>query len=376
MNLNDAILRVIEATKEVENGRVFGDEEDLFTRNEMIKINACTSRTQVESRLLPLVVKWADTHMKNNGWIYPPVTEVPEMVLQALRKNSGDGTDEVYSSTKSTGSTYLKSEFKSFWDVDKGPTHCTEKLLSKVIAYRMGLNTSKLYTYKVDGEEVSVQETFDINFSTIRRGFVVGHSVPSFFKPAIACAIYRRWLGDVPSPTVWDPSSGFGARMLGFFAAYPGGTYIGNEPASKIRADLTRVAGLLNGNSVIRPEGSELKGVGPKSVDMVFTSPPYFDLEKWYKEPGQCWLDYPNMKSWSDNYWIPTLRHAAEGIKPGGKVVINIGPAYRDLTIRLALGVGLKLQHEQQLSIGRDAFSRKKGKVEGRFEPILIFGKN
>ena len=111
-----------------------------------------------------------------------------------------------------------------------------------VLAYRLGLNDSKPYEYQVNGKKIVSNETFDITPKQIRRGCVVQRRAVSWFQPALAAKIWSGVLQSRSRPTVWDPSSGFGARMLGFAAMFPDGTYIGCEPATMTHADNSALA--------------------------------------------------------------------------------------------------------------------------------------
>jgi hypothetical protein len=74
-------------------------------------------------------------------------------------------------SSSTHGSDWLKSRVKSFWEVDRGPVKAfqSDKILQSVLSYRLGLNNSKLYDYVLlDGEKVSVHETFDMTLRDVR----------------------------------------------------------------------------------------------------------------------------------------------------------------------------------------------------------------
>jgi DNA modification methylase len=109
--------------------------------------------------------------------------------------------------------------------------------------------------------------------------------------------------------------------------------------------------------------------------DLVFTSPPYFDREKYFEERGQCWLDHPTESDWFKNYLIPTLTTARDHLADDGKIVLNVDDVRRHLIIDAADKLGLKLVDELKLSIGRDHFSRKAGIQDAKTEPILIFSR-
>jgi hypothetical protein len=381
--LNALVHRLDALCAEVaERPRKLEDSETLLTREELILVTREAGTAAVETEILPRVMLLAQAHVRVWGWFYPSDERGLAEAIRVTR--TAGGADATLSSRSHAGTSFLHDRFHSFWDVAEGPAAAFEKpaLLRNVLRYRIGLNNSKDYTYKLStGEVVRTRETFDINLKNIRRGFVVQRQTASFFKPSVACSLYRKWITDTDAPTVWDPSCGFGARLLGFASAFPRGEYLGNEPATKTHRDVAALAeelclaGELAGASVIRA-GSEVETpFGPETLDLVFTSPPYFDLERYYDEPGQCWRDYPTERAWYENYLLPTVAAAFVGLKAGCRMVLNVDARRKPLALRAAEEVGFLLEQEDMLVLGADHFTRKReGGVE-RGEPVLVFRK-
>jgi hypothetical protein len=381
--LNALVHRLDALCAEVaERPRKLEDSETLLTREELILVTREAGTAAVETEILPRVMLLAQAHVRVWGWFYPSDERGLAEAIRVVR--AAGGADAALSSRSHAGTSFLHDRFHSFWDVAEGPATAFEKpaLLRNALRYRLGLNNSKDYTYKLStGEVVRTRETFDINLKNIRRGFVVQRQTASFFKPSVACSLYRKWITDTDAPTVWDPSCGFGARLLGFASAFPRGEYLGNEPATKTHHDVAALAeelclaGELAGASVIRA-GSEVETpFGPETLDLVFTSPPYFDLERYYDEPGQCWRDYPTERAWYENYLLPTVAAAFVGLKAGCRMVLNVDARRKPLALRAAEEVGFLLEQEDMLVLGADHFTRKReGGVE-RGEPVLVFRK-
>lgn len=364
------------------------DRQQLIRRDDLIRLNSTEEgRIWNENVLLPTLVDFFKTYVECKGFFYPLSRESLRESVDTVRKKSLM-TSIVDCSLKVTGQhgmSYLKSNFKSFWHVSDGPVEqsSNKKSLERVIAYRLGLNNSKDYTYVMDtGETVTCRETFDVCPRTIRQGFVVQRRAVSFFRPMTASVLYRHFLGDVEHPVVWDPSCGFGARLLGFVSMYPDGTYYGNEPASMTMSDLETMKSELrvllpNAKIELNRNGSEIDdGFLPnEGVDLVFTSPPFFSKERYFDEPGQCWKDYPKLELWTDNYVIPTLQKAYDCLKTGGTLAINIDNGNSGIFIDSAIKVGFKHETEISLIFSRDHFNRAVGSSSGRSEPVLIFRK-
>lgn len=360
--------------------KFINDSSVLIDRDYLLKLNS-NKDCDTESMYLNVLVGYFQEYVKNYGWFYPASKDCLNDVILKLRNrliNPGNIT-----SNGQTGNSYLKSKFKSFWNVDDGPVKSwhNKKIMTKVIKYRLGLNNSKDYVYTLkDGTKLTAKETFDITPKNIVRGFTVQRKGVSWFKPVAAYEIYKYLLKDMDQPVVWDPSMGFGARMLAFCAAYENGNYIGNDPAKETFRDLASLkneiekSGLFTGNISINNSGSEKMKYFTNIGDLVFTSPPYFDTEKYFKEEGQCWLDYNNLEDWKEKYLEQTFLNSYEFLKNDGKLCINISANYKDIILESAKKCNFKLVETLDLSLKSDHFNRKRNIVK-KSEPILIFEK-
>ena len=121
---------------------------------------------------------------------------------------------------------------------------------------------------------------------------VTGTQMVSNFRPTAAAALYDVFV-DKDSPlegteagTVWDPSMGYGGRLLGAIAA--GVNYIGTDPCIPTYEGLEKIRdnyGHPNKRYELRREGSETYVPPEESLDFVITSPPYFGWEAYCDEP-------------------------------------------------------------------------------------------
>ena len=328
---------------------------------------AALDRSDIEQHILPRVVDIVVEDHKTWGWRVPPAPDEWEALkrrvrVEALRMaESGE-----FSTLSRVGLKNLRAHFGAFWRAASGPAVSAgdRDVVTPIIAYRLGLN--------------KLGEVYNFTPKTLRRGFFSARKVVSMFKPVTAGAIWARWMPEGLPPVVWDPSAGFGARMLGFLSVFPEGTYIANEPAWQTSAEALTLAPLLCGEAAARqvvllPRGSEIEGPS-QPVSMVFTSPPYFDKERYFDEPGQCWRDYPSEAQWRACYLVPTIRRAADVLVTGGRLVLNVDEPRREAVLGAASDAGLKLIDERTLRSSPDHFLRAQGK-EGAAEPILVFEK-
>lgn len=349
------------------------DDSNIISRDTIIRMTQNNDSNFIEKTYLKLLKDYLRAYVAYWGWFYP---ERDEDIVKAMCQ-----LQKVTNINQSTlGSTWLKKRVHSYWLVDNGPVQNfqIDKSLENVIRYRLGLNNSKDYTYTLpDGTSYTGREIFNITMGDIRTGFIVQRMKVSWFKPAWAAAIYNKYISYIQNPVVWDPSVGFSARLLGFSSACQGGTYIGCEPASLTFADAQTVANLIG---QIRPDisfhlhksGSETIEIDEDSLDFVFTCPPYFDTEKYFDEPGQCWKDYPEKYQWIENYLVPTLTSAYVGLKCDRYAVFVVSTRLEQDIVHAGIKVGFEHISTEAFIETRDHFARANNTVSNNAKEKII----
>ena len=72
------------------------------------------------------------------------------------------------------------------------------------------------------------------------------------------------------------------------------------------------------------PVGGQPKPFKVPEVDMVFTSPPYFNREAYGEDEKQSYKKFPGYDQWKEGYLQPTLQTAVEYLRPGCYLIWNI----------------------------------------------------
>ena len=197
----------------------------------------------------------------------------------------------------------------------------------------------------------------------------------SNFRPTAAGVIYKKYGGD---GVMWDMSCGWGGRLVGALASPHIKTYIGTEPSTKTFEGLCKLRDdfvYLGKDIQLHMMGSEDYIPQKDSLDLCFTSPPYFDTEKYADEETQSYNKFPTRETWGSGFLQSTFRNCYHGLKMGGYMLINIAntPKYKDLeemTIKYANLVGFDHTDTLQLIL-----SAVMGAGYKR-EPIFVFQKN
>ena len=198
-------------------------------------------------------------------------------------------------------------------------------------------------------------------FPKILQIFRLSCGQPAVNFPALtAKMLYEKFTEHIPSGervTVYDPSAGWGCRILGAMSSNKKIHYVGTDPNTDNFIDELGVsryqylADFYNDTCtndytdtalnffepVEQPntfevfmDGSELIGNNPEfqkykgKLDFVFTSPPYFNREQYSTDETQSFKAYGEYEDWRDNFLRPTLTTAYEYLKNDRYILWNI----------------------------------------------------
>lgn len=195
---------------------------------------------------------------------------------------------------------------------------------------------------------------------------------PSVFRPLVAMYVYREFGGT--GGTVWDPCAGYGGRVLG--AAVAGvARYIGTdvEPET-VRGNNLLIEALGKQHFKVNQARAEEFDPG-RELDLVFTSPPYYDLEIYGDEAANSYAIYGSPKGWLDLFLRPILVTAFKRLKPGGKMVLNLPdkPLYGVRLDEMSRSVAKSVGFLEQETLFMPVRNPRKGTVRG--EPILVWSR-
>lgn len=110
-----------------------------------------------------------------------------------------------------------------------------------------------------------------------------------------------------------DFSSGWGDRLIGAMAY--GCEYTGVDPSSEMKSHYTEMISFFDGKAKVFQKGFEDFKVKKDHYDLVFTSPPFFDLEKYEDSPTQSINKYKTIESWKKNFLFPSLKKSLIALK-------------------------------------------------------------
>ncbi|ARF11076.1 methyltransferase domain [Hokovirus HKV1] len=126
---------------------------------------------------------------------------------------------------------------------------------------------------------------------------------------------------------ILDPSMGWGDRLIGAIAGKCE-MYVGTDPNPCVHKGYKKIIHVFkaeNRTKVYQTKFEEFNNPDNIVFDMVYTSPPYFTMEKYTDHPDQSIIQYSTEKIWFDNFLKILLNKAIQYVKNEGIIAINIG---------------------------------------------------
>ena len=172
-----------------------------------------------------------------------------------------------------------------------------------------------------------MREGHKLSYPTaIRRALelVTGENIQNF-KPQNARSI-AEYLCPVIWGNIYDYSAGYGGRLLGISSSNMKYNYIGLDPNTETIKYLNYFNNLLD--EAVGVKGNIIQDVSeeyqPTDIDLAFSSPPYFNLEKYSDEDTQCMVRYRTLSEWFSGYVEPTIERIYKSLNKDGVFATNI----------------------------------------------------
>ena len=210
--------------------------------------------------------------------------------------------------------------------------------------------------------------------SSIRTGISL-KGLPANFSPVVSKYIYQKY--GKKEGSVLDFSAGYGGRLLGWMSSGLKGKYYGVDPSEKSYQGLCRMVEFCSKffhqeEKDIHLYHSPFEDVSfeKEKFNLVFSSPPYFGLERYSDEATQSFNRYPDYSDWLNNFWRVVVSTCVGLLNSGGFFVYSIGN-YKDYdlikdTRLICSSCGLKEVPENQSVVYHNVYTNK-NKKEGIF---------
>lgn len=172
----------------------------------------------------------------------------------------------------------------------------------------------------------------EVNVDTLRTCVAMRKYIASQFRPSAAKCLYEHF----NAKRVLDFSSGWGDRLSAAMACGNVEKYVGIDPNQNLINGYSQQIEIFDEHKEIEmiPQPAE-EAVSKLNFnpDFVFTSPPYFIIERYSKDKTQSWQRYKKLDKWLENFLFPTIKNSWNLLQDGGHMAINISDVYCNHTI-------------------------------------------
>jgi tRNA1(Val) A37 N6-methylase TrmN6 len=186
------------------------------------------------------------------------------------------------------------------------------------------------------------------------------------FRPGILKHLIDFLFQGKKDISVLDPCMGWGDRLIACLASKKVSEYYGTDPNDKLLPRYKNIVEEFNINKLIDIntipfEELEIK----KSFDLVFTSPPYYDVETYSSDNTQSIVKFASEKEWFEGFLVSLLEKPK--VNKGGYIALYVSQHRRHSYITWLIDRKYKgLTYEGVIATSG----------EGMPKPIFIWKKN
>ncbi len=275
--------------------------------------------------------------IRSNGYPYKKYTMNDEQVHQMFR-NLSDYIPEIIQKryeikniTFKTNLTYLGQPMLL---IQRSEDYLKYNLLSEYfqedcrIRCKRYDQTLSPYEYWINNIDSTIEYTLNkykkLNNYTLRESLYELILECTTFRPTVMVSIIKLFSGH----HILDFSSGWGDRLIGAMACDNLiDFYCGVDPNSCLHPNYNKMINFFGKNHdkymMIKSE-FQTANVPIKDYDLVFTSPPYFVLEKYSDEETQSIHDNTDVDDWLNNFLFFSLKKCWNLLIDQGHMIINI----------------------------------------------------
>ena len=167
-----------------------------------------------------------------------------------------------------------------------------------------------------------------VNWHTLRECIVLRKYLASQFPPAVAKELYNLF----EAKHILDFSMGWGDRLAGFYAS-DAETYYGTDPNIAVYKNYQNQNKLYGTTktTVFKNSPAEDLDLSNEKFDMIFTSPPYFNVEQYSTDESQSYKRYgSDIDLWLKDFLFATIDKCWNSLEDKGTMIINISDIFQN----------------------------------------------
>ena len=236
----------------------------------------------------------------------------------------------------------------------------------------------------------AIKHCDELNSSNLRASLRMSTGITSQFSTIVAKTIYTI----TQAKNVLDFSAGWGDRLIGALATDNIVSYTGIDPNTALHPRYEQIAKEYKHNKKTKFICSPAEDVvlEPNQFDLIFTSPPYFDLEIYSNEDTQSTNKFKKIEDWLEHFLFKMIEKSYSWIKRDGRLLLNISDYENNIYNQKMIEYAQSLGFIYEGVIGYELQVRPGGNTEGQgsirnivqnqynneavfCEPIFIFAK-
>ena len=153
-----------------------------------------------------------------------------------------------------------------------------------------------------------------------------GYQYVNEFPPYLARDIYLKYCKD--GDRILNPCAGWGGRIIGLASCrFNSIEYVETDPQTETYKGLCKIKEFLKLGDNYKQYNlpfEKLK-LNENYFDFVFTSPPYFNTEKYSEEETQSYKNKENYEDWKQSFLYVMLDKIYFSMKKGATCLLNVG---------------------------------------------------
>ena len=205
-----------------------------------------------------------------------------------------------------------------------------------------------------------------------------GYQFVNEFQPYLARDIYKKYCKN--GSRILNPCAGWGGRLIGLASCmFSDIEYVETEPSTATYNGLKEIKKFLRLGNEYKQFNLPFEELDVKKeyFDFVFTSPPYFDTEKYSDEETQSYIKNDTYETWVKNFLCVMIDKIVFCMKKDAFCVLNVGnkkyPISTDIIEYLQNKYGIKAGKDKDFKL--DSNENVDGAIRSAEEDFIVFQK-
>jgi hypothetical protein len=208
------------------------------------------------------------------------------------------------------------------WNVTQELNSITNFFSEKIRIKCEFKNNPSPLEYWNNNKQKIIESVKNLTVYNVREYIFFNTKLCNNFRISLAITILNQF-----RPKKWlDISAGWGDRLLSAIL-YGVDLYVAADPNLELHPCYnemitTFVESSKQKNFIILPTGFEIANLPNEKFDIVFTSPPFFDLEKYSEYENDSLTKYNSEKKWCKDFFLKSLIKSYNYLKKNGHILL------------------------------------------------------